>query len=121
MSGGGSLLAGAAAAPPAPPAPPALSARGARIAGGGPGLLDAGFALYVADPFDRELNPQVRRAAGPAAPCRKAAGRPAGGPGRRVCAGGLAQRRWWRRRNEKAAGAVRLLRHPTPAVSSRAS
>ncbi|XP_069631247.1 1-aminocyclopropane-1-carboxylate synthase-like protein 1 isoform X3 [Haliaeetus albicilla] len=57
MSGGGSLPAGAAAAPPGPPAP-ALSARGARIAGGSPGLLDAGFALYVADPFDRELNPQ---------------------------------------------------------------
>ncbi|XP_052658295.1 1-aminocyclopropane-1-carboxylate synthase-like protein 1 isoform X2 [Harpia harpyja] len=56
MSGGGSLPAGAAAAPPAPA--PALSARGARIAGGAPGLLDAGFALYVADPFDRELNPQ---------------------------------------------------------------
>ncbi|XP_037240957.1 1-aminocyclopropane-1-carboxylate synthase-like protein 1 isoform X1 [Falco rusticolus] len=45
---------GAAAAAPAP----ALSARGARIAGGAPGLLDAGFALYVADPFDRERNPQ---------------------------------------------------------------
>uniref|UniRef100_A0A8B9NG63 Aminotransferase class I/classII large domain-containing protein n=1 Tax=Accipiter nisus TaxID=211598 RepID=A0A8B9NG63_9AVES len=69
MSGGGSLPAGAPPAPRAPPAPPALpaprappapalSARGARIAGGGPGLLDAGFALYVADPFDRELNPQ---------------------------------------------------------------
>ncbi|XP_029866176.1 1-aminocyclopropane-1-carboxylate synthase-like protein 1 isoform X2 [Aquila chrysaetos chrysaetos] len=56
MSGGGSLPAGAAAAPPAPA--PALSARGARIAGGAPGLLDAGFALYVADAFDRELNPQ---------------------------------------------------------------
>ncbi|KAM6210819.1 1-aminocyclopropane-1-carboxylate synthase-like protein 1 isoform 1-T2 [Sarcoramphus papa] len=52
--GGGALPAGAAAAAPAP----ALSARGARIAGGAPGLLDAGFALYVADPFDRELNPQ---------------------------------------------------------------
>ncbi|GAB0184668.1 1-aminocyclopropane-1-carboxylate synthase-like protein 1 [Grus japonensis] len=56
MSGGcgGSPPAGAAAAPPAP----ALSARGDRIAGGAPGLLDAGFALYIADPFDRELNPQ---------------------------------------------------------------
>ncbi|XP_021244834.1 1-aminocyclopropane-1-carboxylate synthase-like protein 1 isoform X2 [Numida meleagris] len=48
MSGGGS---------PAAPGP-ALSARGARIAGGVPGLLDGGFALYVADPFDRERNPE---------------------------------------------------------------
>lgn len=49
--GGGSLPAAGGAA---------LSVRGARIAGGAPGLLDAGFARYVADPFDRELNPQVR-------------------------------------------------------------
>ncbi|NWT44948.1 1A1L1 protein, partial [Chroicocephalus maculipennis] len=52
MSGGGSLPAGA------PGGCPALSARGARIAGGAPGLLEEGFALYVADPFHRELNPQ---------------------------------------------------------------
>uniref|UniRef100_A0A8V0XID9 1-aminocyclopropane-1-carboxylate synthase homolog (inactive) like n=1 Tax=Gallus gallus TaxID=9031 RepID=A0A8V0XID9_CHICK len=48
MSGGGA---------PAGPGP-ALSARGARIAAGVPGLLDGGFALYVADPFDRERNPE---------------------------------------------------------------
>uniref|UniRef100_A0A8C9EYZ0 Aminotransferase class I/classII large domain-containing protein n=1 Tax=Pavo cristatus TaxID=9049 RepID=A0A8C9EYZ0_PAVCR len=48
MSGGGV---------PAGPGP-ALSARGARIASGVPGLLDEGFALYVADPFDRERNPE---------------------------------------------------------------
>ncbi|KAM7123893.1 LOW QUALITY PROTEIN: 1-aminocyclopropane-1-carboxylate synthase-like protein 1 [Ciconia maguari] len=30
----------------------------AGIAGGAPGLLDVGFALYIADPFDWELNPQ---------------------------------------------------------------
>lgn len=53
MSGGGV---------PAGPGP-ALSARGARIAAGVPGLLDGGFALYVADPFDRERNPEVRAAA----------------------------------------------------------
>ncbi|NXT75605.1 1A1L1 protein, partial [Zapornia atra] len=35
-----------------------LSSRGDRIARSAPGLLDAGFALYVADPFDRVLNPQ---------------------------------------------------------------
>jgi len=52
MSGGGA---------PAGPGP-ALSARGARIAAGVPGLLDGGFALYVADPFDRERNPEVRAA-----------------------------------------------------------
>uniref|UniRef100_A0A669QSX1 Aminotransferase class I/classII large domain-containing protein n=1 Tax=Phasianus colchicus TaxID=9054 RepID=A0A669QSX1_PHACC len=49
MSGGGGV--------PARPVP-ALSARGARIAAGVPGLLDGGFALYVADPFDRERNPE---------------------------------------------------------------
>lgn len=54
MSGGGV---------PARPDGPALSARGARIAAGVPGLLDGGFALYVADPFDRERNPEVRAAA----------------------------------------------------------
>ncbi|PKU40973.1 hypothetical protein llap_8726 [Limosa lapponica baueri] len=46
MSGGGSSPAGATGGSPA------LSARGAL------GLLDAGFALYVADPFDPERNPQ---------------------------------------------------------------
>ncbi|XP_062423593.1 1-aminocyclopropane-1-carboxylate synthase-like protein 1 [Rhea pennata] len=51
MSGGGGAL-------PAPSPERALSARGARIAGSAPGLLDKGFALYVADPFDRHLNPQ---------------------------------------------------------------
>ncbi|NXG27057.1 1A1L1 protein, partial [Dromaius novaehollandiae] len=45
-------------APPAPAPERALSARGTRIAGSAPGLLDKGFALYVADPFDRHLNPQ---------------------------------------------------------------
>lgn len=54
MSGGGGVPAGPG---------PALSARGARIAAGVPGLLDGGFALYVADPFDRERNPEVRAAA----------------------------------------------------------
>uniref|UniRef100_A0A8B9BVB8 Aminotransferase class I/classII large domain-containing protein n=1 Tax=Anser brachyrhynchus TaxID=132585 RepID=A0A8B9BVB8_9AVES len=48
MSGGGS---------PAAPSP-ALSGRGARIAGAAPGLLDEGFALYLADPFDRQRNPE---------------------------------------------------------------
>lgn len=55
MSGGGG---GSPAAPS-----PALSGRGARIAGAAPGLLDEGFALYLADPFDRERNPEVRGAA----------------------------------------------------------
>uniref|UniRef100_A0A8B9V174 Aminotransferase class I/classII large domain-containing protein n=1 Tax=Anas zonorhyncha TaxID=75864 RepID=A0A8B9V174_9AVES len=50
MSGGGG---GSPAAPS-----PALSGRGARIAGAAPGLLDEGFALYLADPFDRERNPE---------------------------------------------------------------
>ncbi|XP_044280829.1 1-aminocyclopropane-1-carboxylate synthase-like protein 1 [Varanus komodoensis] len=35
-----------------------LSARGARIADGGQGLLDKGFDMYIADPFDAEHNPQ---------------------------------------------------------------
>ncbi|NWU98293.1 1A1L1 protein, partial [Upupa epops] len=37
---------------------PLLSARGSRIAGSAPGLLEAGFALYIANPFHRERNPQ---------------------------------------------------------------
>ncbi|XP_067418306.1 1-aminocyclopropane-1-carboxylate synthase-like protein 1 [Emydura macquarii macquarii] len=36
----------------------ALSARGSRIAGGAPGLLDKGFDLYIADPFDPDRNPR---------------------------------------------------------------
>uniref|UniRef100_A0A493TNF5 Aminotransferase class I/classII large domain-containing protein n=1 Tax=Anas platyrhynchos platyrhynchos TaxID=8840 RepID=A0A493TNF5_ANAPP len=43
---------------PSPEDDPALSGRGARIAGAAPGLLDEGFALYLADPFDRERNPE---------------------------------------------------------------
>ncbi|XP_019363960.1 PREDICTED: 1-aminocyclopropane-1-carboxylate synthase-like protein 1 [Gavialis gangeticus] len=37
---------------------PGLSARGSRIAGGARGLLDKGFDMYIADPFDRDRNPQ---------------------------------------------------------------
>ncbi|CAM5093761.1 unnamed protein product [Eretmochelys imbricata] len=36
----------------------ALSARGSRIASGARGLLDKGFDLYIADPFDRDRNPR---------------------------------------------------------------
>ncbi|OXB53719.1 hypothetical protein ASZ78_011566 [Callipepla squamata] len=48
-----------------------LSARGARIAVGVPGPQDRGFALYAADPFDRERNPEVREAAPGAAGSRR--------------------------------------------------
>ncbi|XP_015709027.2 1-aminocyclopropane-1-carboxylate synthase-like protein 1 [Coturnix japonica] len=51
------MMSGGGGGSPAGPGP-ALSARGARIAAAEPGLLDRGFNLHVADPFDQQRNPE---------------------------------------------------------------
>lgn len=61
---------------------PGLSARGSRIAGGARGLLDKGFDMYIADPFDRDRNPQVG-GEGPRGACARA-WREGGGPRARL-------------------------------------